>query len=36
MNFAWISLPECLVVLLVISIVAAFSFRVGFFRGKND
>ena len=35
MSIAWLGLGECLVILLVIAIVAAFAFRAGYFRGRG-
>jgi NADH:ubiquinone oxidoreductase subunit 3 (subunit A) len=35
MSIAWLGLVECLVILLVVAVVAAFAFRAGYFRGKG-
>jgi hypothetical protein len=35
MGIGSLSGPECLVILLVIAVVAAISFRAGYFRGRK-
>lgn len=35
MRIAWLGLAECLIILLVMAIVAAFAFRAGYFRGRG-